>query len=236
MIAGQCFTLRKLDTSSPTKRAGLLGLNRLFEPPTGLSLSAPLAAVFYISLGSSAVIFSLAPGSLFKWRVFPCLSPQHLCGFRYGKEQIWSLLFSFFLSLNRNKENNVVTFSHSQTDNETNFFQLQTKKKKNNPLSRTVELKLNWKKSSCDEEEEEEEEGFTVYRDEGEMLVLTAFSLPVADVEVDVDRSGQPLVAVGGDLHQETRLQQHFPRLHLTSRHSWLTAESLQHNVVIVTW
>lgn len=49
----------------------------------------------------------------------------------------------FFLSLNCNKENNVVTFSHSQTDNETNFFQLQTKKKKNNPLSRTVELKLN---------------------------------------------------------------------------------------------
>lgn len=112
MIAGQCFTLRKLDTSSPTERAGLLRLNRVFEPPTGLSLSAPLAAVFYISLGRSAVIFSLAPGSLFKWRVFPCLSPQHSCGSRYGKEQIWSLLFSFFLSLSHNKEKNVVTFSH----------------------------------------------------------------------------------------------------------------------------
>lgn len=131
------------------------------------------------------------------------------------------------------------------TDNETNFFQLQTKKK-TNPLSRTVELKLNgtlfsrlllvWKKSSCDEEEEEEEEGFTVYRDEGEMLVLTAFSLPIADVEVDVDRSGQPLVAIGRDLHQETSLEQHFPPLHLISRNSWLTAESLQHNVVIVIW
>lgn len=40
------------------------------------------------------------------------------------------------------------------------------------------------------------------------MLVLAPFSLAVADVEVDVDRSGQPLVPVGRNLDQEAVLQQ----------------------------
>lgn len=51
-------------------------------------------------------------------------------------------------------------------------------------------------------------EVFTAGRDEGEALVLAAFPLAVADVEVDVDRSGQPLVPVGGNLDQEAVLQQ----------------------------
>lgn len=50
--------------------------------------------------------------------------------------------------------------------------------------------------------------GFTAGWDEGEALVLAPFSLAVADVEVDVDRSGQPLVPVGGNLDQEAVLQQ----------------------------
>lgn len=50
--------------------------------------------------------------------------------------------------------------------------------------------------------------GFTTGWDEGEVLVLAPFSLAVADVEVDVDRSGQPLVPVGGNLDQEAVLQQ----------------------------
>lgn len=48
---------------------------------------------------------------------------------------------------------------------------------------------------------------FTAGWDEGEALVLAPFSLAVADVEVDVDRSGQPLVPVGGNLDQEAVLQ-----------------------------
>lgn len=50
--------------------------------------------------------------------------------------------------------------------------------------------------------------GFTTGWDKGEVLVLAPFSLAVADVEVDVDRSGQPLVPVGGNLDQEAVLQQ----------------------------
>lgn len=55
------------------------------------------------------------------------------------------------------------------------------------------------------------------------MLVLTAFSLPIADVEVDVDRSDESLVAIGRDLHQERSLEQyleHFLPLHLISFYS----------------
>lgn len=50
--------------------------------------------------------------------------------------------------------------------------------------------------------------GFTTGWDEGEVLVLASFSLAVADVEVDVDWSGQPLVPVRGNLDQEAVLQQ----------------------------
>lgn len=46
------------------------------------------------------------------------------------------------------------------------------------------------------------------------MLVLAPFSLAVADVEVDVDRSGQPLVPVGRNLDQEAVLQQRQVILH----------------------
>lgn len=66
------------------------------------------------------------------------------------------------------------------------------------------------------------------------MLVLTAFSLSIADVEVDVDRSGESLVAIGRDRHQERSLEQHlehFSTLHLISFHSRGTAESLQQNL-----
>lgn len=52
------------------------------------------------------------------------------------------------------------------------------------------------------------EENFTTVRDEGETLVLTSFSLPIADVEVEVDRRGEPQVAIRRDVHQETSLQQ----------------------------
>lgn len=51
--------------------------------------------------------------------------------------------------------------------------------------------------------EEEEEEIFTTGRDVGEALVLASFPLAVADVEVHVDRSGEPLVPIGGDLYEE---------------------------------
>lgn len=54
-----------------------------------------------------------------------------------------------------------------------------------------------------DVEEEEEEEIFTTGRDVGEALVLAPFPLAVADVEVHVDRSGEPLVPIGRDLHEE---------------------------------
>lgn len=68
-----------------------------------------------------------------------------------------------------------------------------------------------------------EQGGFTIGRDEGEMLVLTAFSLPIADIKVDMDRSGESLVTIGRDLHQERSLEQHlehFPPLHLISCNS----------------
>ena len=44
---------------------------------------------------------------------------------------------------------------------------------------------------------------FTAGGDVGEALVLASFPLAVADVEVDVDRRGEPLVPVGRDLDQE---------------------------------
>lgn len=68
------------------------------------------------------------------------------------------------------------------------------------------------------------------------MLVLAAFSLPVADVKVDVDRSGESLVTIGRDLHQERSLEQHlghFPPLDLISCKSRVTAELQQHNVIV---
>lgn len=55
-------------------------------------------------------------------------------------------------------------------------------------------------------DEEDVEEDFTIGRDKGEMLVLTSFSLPIADIEVDVDWSGESLVAIRRDLHQERSL------------------------------
>lgn len=61
---------------------------------------------------------------------------------------------------------------------------------------------------SRDVEAKEEGELFTAGWDEGEALVLAPFSLAIADVEVDVDRSGQPLVPVGRNLDQEAVLQQ----------------------------
>ena len=48
-----------------------------------------------------------------------------------------------------------------------------------------------------------EEESFTAGGDVGEALVLASFPLAVADVEVDVDRSGESLVPVGRDLDEE---------------------------------
>lgn len=60
---------------------------------------------------------------------------------------------------------------------------------------------------SADVEAIKEREVFTTGWDEGEALVLAPFSLAVADIEVDVDRSGKPLVPVGGNLHQEAVLQ-----------------------------
>lgn len=180
-----------------------------------------------------------------------CLRSIHAAS---GMEKNRFYCFCFlFLSLITIK--NECCYFFPLTDNETDFSQLQTSIKH---LSPTVELKLNWafylrllfvwvnvnvnqEKSSWDdneeEEDEEEEEGFTIGRDEGEMLVLTAFSLPVADVEVDMDRSGESLVAVGRDLHQERSLEQHlehFSPLHLISCNSWVTAESLQHNVKLL--
>lgn len=47
-----------------------------------------------------------------------------------------------------------------------------------------------------------EEEIFTAGRDVGEALVLASFPLAVADVEVDVDRSGESLVPIGRDLNE----------------------------------
>lgn len=59
-----------------------------------------------------------------------------------------------------------------------------------------------------DVEADEERETFTAGWDESEALVLAPFSLAVADVEVDMDWSGQPLVPVGRNLHQQAVLQQ----------------------------
>lgn len=53
-----------------------------------------------------------------------------------------------------------------------------------------------------------EEESFTTGRDVGEALVLASFPLAVADVEVDVDRSGESLVPIRRDLNKEGILQQ----------------------------
>lgn len=49
---------------------------------------------------------------------------------------------------------------------------------------------------------------FTAGGDVGEALALAPFPLAVADVEVDVDRGGQSLVAIGRDLNHEAVLQQ----------------------------
>lgn len=46
----------------------------------------------------------------------------------------------------------------------------------------------------------------TIGRDKDEMMVLTSFSLPIADVEVYMDWGGESLVAIGRDLHQERSL------------------------------
>lgn len=88
---------------SPTYRAGPVHLNHSFEPPTGFSLQARSAirSGFYISVGGSVFIFSLAKGSLFKQHAFPMPPPpplcvyslQHSCSYRYGKEQILWILF-----------------------------------------------------------------------------------------------------------------------------------------------
>lgn len=48
---------------------------------------------------------------------------------------------------------------------------------------------------------------FTAGGDVGEALALAPFPLAVADVEVDVDRGGQSLVAIGRDLDHEAVLQ-----------------------------
>lgn len=50
-------------------------------------------------------------------------------------------------------------------------------------------------------------EMFTAGGDVGEALALAPFPLAVADVEVDVDRGGQSLVAIGRDLDHEAVLQ-----------------------------
>lgn len=64
MNARQCFILGNWNTLSPTKRAGLLHLNRVFEPPTGFLPTAQLLVVFYISLGKSVFIVTLGANSL----------------------------------------------------------------------------------------------------------------------------------------------------------------------------
>lgn len=51
-------------------------------------------------------------------------------------------------------------------------------------------------------------EMFTAGGDVGEALALAPFPLAVADIEVDVDRGGQSLVAIGRDLNHEAVLQQ----------------------------
>lgn len=60
--------LSRRGTPSPTYRAGPVRLNHSFEPPTGFSLQArsAISSGFYISVGGSVFIFSLAIGSLFK--------------------------------------------------------------------------------------------------------------------------------------------------------------------------
>lgn len=60
--------LSRRGNPSPTYRAGPVQLNRSFEPPTGFSLQAwsAISSGFYISVGGSMFIFSLAKGSLFK--------------------------------------------------------------------------------------------------------------------------------------------------------------------------
>lgn len=49
---------------------------------------------------------------------------------------------------------------------------------------------------------------FTTGRDERKVLVLASFPLAVTDVEVDMDRSGESLVPIWGDVDQERILQQ----------------------------
>lgn len=48
---------------------------------------------------------------------------------------------------------------------------------------------------------------FTAGGDVGEALALAPFPLAIADIEVDMDRGGQSLVAIGRDLNHEAVLQ-----------------------------
>lgn len=61
---------------------------------------------------------------------------------------------------------------------------------------------------------------FTAGGDVGEALVLASFPLAVADVEVHVDRGGEPLVPVGRDLDQEGILRQRKTTDITSSRHT----------------